>query len=57
MDPRNQRDEEEAIEALRFVKVTVRQGIDEHAGYLTHPSGALLLVELRREGFDLIRRR
>ena len=45
-------DDQQAIDALTFPKVTV--GHDK-SGYLTPLSAKLLLIELERAGFKLIR--
>lgn len=44
---------QEAIDALTFPKLKVRQGTSEYAGYLTDLSAKLILVELERQGFQI----
>lgn len=54
---RDEQHDDEIIEALRFVKVAVREGIHDYAGYLLPISGKMLLVQLERDGFEIIKRR
>lgn len=51
----SQEQENEIIEWMQFVKVTVREGDSQDSGYLSDVSGKMLLVELRRHGFDVVK--
>ncbi len=44
-------------ERMRFVKVSVLDGDGRTSGYLTDVSIAMLLVELERGGFAIVKRR
>lgn len=48
-------DEEAAINALQFVKVTIGGSNITMSGYLTNGSAKMLLNELRRQGFNVKR--
>lgn len=48
-------EQDDILYALQFVKVTVEQGIESHAGYLTDVSCHMLLVQLNRNGFEIKR--
>lgn len=48
-------DEEEILGAMNFVKVTVYEGFSKRAGYLTTTSIRLLIIELNRRGFNIVR--
>lgn len=49
-------DNQEAVEAMRFPQVAVKKGSGEFSGYLTDISAKLILIELGRQGFDLVKR-
>jgi hypothetical protein len=47
--------DDELMFRLQFPKVTVQHGIHKRDGYLTEMSVKLLLVELRRNGFEIVK--
>ncbi len=44
------------IERMKFVKVTIDDGSKRAAGHLTDVSIALLMVELERGGYEIVKR-
>lgn len=49
-------DTQEAVNAMTFPKVSVQSGSDRYPGHLTEVSAKVILVELERQGFMLVKR-
>ena len=47
--------DDELMFRLQFPRVTIQHGIHQRAGYLTEMSVKLLLAELRRNGFEIVK--